>query len=165
MLFQEYVGVAEHEYTVGVMVSKAGKVIDSIVVQRKLTGLSLGSERMINGQRYTLSSGYSQGFIINQPLIQSYCENLAIKLGMRGPVNIQCRLIDDRVQVFEVHPRFSGTTSIRAMAGFNEPDILIRNFLFGESFGRLDYQTNVAAIRAFQNLIVPVLEMDGVVKA
>ncbi len=165
VLFQEYVGVAEHEYTVGVMISKAGDVIDSIVVQRKLTGLSLASERMINGQLYKLSSGYSQGFIIKHPLIQNYCENLALKLGMRGPVNIQCRLIDDRIYVFEVHPRFSGTTSIRAMAGYNEPDILIRNYLFDESFGRIDYQTNVAAIRAFQNLIVPIAEINNVSRA
>ena len=165
VLFQEYVGVAEHEYTVGVMISKAGKVIDSIVVQRKLTGLSLGSERIINGSLYTLSSGYSQGFIIKHRLIQNYCENLAMKLGMHGPVNIQCRLIGDRIQVFEVHPRFSGTTSIRAMAGFNEPDILIRNYLFDESFGRLNYQTGIAAIRAFQNMLVPISEMNNVSKA
>jgi carbamoyl-phosphate synthase large subunit len=165
VIFQEYVGVAAHEYTVGVIISKAGNVIDSIVVQRKLTGLSLASERMINGHLFKLSSGYSQGFIIKHPLIQNYCENLAMKFGMRGPVNIQCRLIDDRIKVFEVHPRFSGTTSIRAMAGFNEPDILIRNYLFDESFGRLNYQTNVAAIRAFQNMLVPISEINNVSKA
>jgi carbamoyl-phosphate synthase large subunit len=84
---------------------------------------------------------------------------------MRGPANIQCRLVGDEVKVFEVHPRFSGTTSIRAMVGFNEPDILIRNYLFNESFDRLNYQTNVAAIRAFQNLIVPISEINAVPKA
>jgi carbamoyl-phosphate synthase large subunit len=120
---------------------------------------------MIDGHRYTLSSGYSQGFIIKHTLIQEYCEYLAMKLGMRGPANIQCRLVGDEVKVFEVHPRFSGTTSIRAMVGFNEPDILIRNYLFNESFDRLNYQTNVAAIRAFQNLIVPISEINAVPKA
>jgi carbamoyl-phosphate synthase large subunit len=59
-----------------------------------------------------------------------------------------------------VHPRFSGTTSIRASAGFNEPDVLIRNFLFGETIGRLDYRHNVAAIRAFQHTLVPLEAMD-----
>jgi carbamoyl-phosphate synthase large subunit len=34
--------------------------------------------------------------------------------------------------VFEINPRFSGTTSIRAMVGYNEPDVLIRRHLLGE---------------------------------
>jgi len=164
IIFQEYVGTAGGEYTVGVMISADGKLIDSIVVQRKLVGLSLGAERTINGSSFTLSTGYSQGFIINHPLIQGFCENLALKLGMRGPANIQCRLEGNDVKVFEVHPRFSGTTSIRASVGFNEPDVLIRNFLLKEEFGRLGYQVNVAAIRAFQHLIVPLDELNSLQK-
>ena len=35
--------------------------------------------------------------------------------------------------MFEVNPRFSGTTSLRAMVGYNEPDILIRKHVLGES--------------------------------
>jgi carbamoyl-phosphate synthase large subunit len=34
--------------------------------------------------------------------------------------------------VFEINPRFSGTTLLRALAGFNEPDLLIRKHLLGE---------------------------------
>jgi carbamoyl-phosphate synthase large subunit len=66
------------------------------------------------------------------------------------------------VVVFEVHPRFSGTTSIRAAAGFNEVDILIRNFLLNEQFSNIQYQTDVAAIRAFSNILVPRSEMLAV---
>jgi carbamoyl-phosphate synthase large subunit len=162
VILQEYVGAPDGEYTVGVLVSKTGELIDSIVVHRKLVGLSLGTKRIINGRTYTLSTGYSQGFIVRHSLIQQCCENLSLKLGIRGPVNIQCRLVGDEVKVFEVHPRFSGTTSIRADAGFNEPDILIRNYLFDEPFGRLDYQTDVAAIRAFRSLLVPISVMQSV---
>jgi carbamoyl-phosphate synthase large subunit len=35
--------------------------------------------------------------------------------------------------IFEINPRFSGTSSIRAMLGFNEPDLLIRKHLLGET--------------------------------
>jgi carbamoyl-phosphate synthase large subunit len=66
------------------------------------------------------------------------------------------------VIILEVHPRFSGTASIRAEVGFNEPDVLIRNYLFGETFGRLDYQSDVAAIRAFRTLIVPLSAMHQI---
>ncbi|MFM6151428.1 MAG: ATP-grasp domain-containing protein, partial [Sphaerospermopsis kisseleviana] len=130
VIFQEYIDAADDEYTVGVCVDASGHIIDSIVIKRKLTGLSLGTQRVIKGRTYTLSTGYSQGFIIDEPKIRSVCENLVMSLGGRGPLNIQCRLIDDKVIVFEVHPRFSGTTSIRADVGFNEVDLLIRNFLF-----------------------------------
>lgn len=159
VVFQEYVGDGDGEYTVGVMISSAGEVIDSIVMHRKLTGLSLGLRRKLGEKVFDLSTGYSQGYLIRHPLIQKECERLAVELGLRGPANIQLRLVGERVVVFEVHPRFSGTTSIRASAGFNEPDTLIENYLSGKKFGRLDYQTEVAAIRAFQHLLVPVSAM------
>jgi carbamoyl-phosphate synthase large subunit len=154
---QPYVGDGEQEYTVGVLSDRSGNLIDSIVMHRKLTGLSLLAAANVGDRRYAISTGYSQGFIVRFPAIQAFCEDLALRLESRGPLNIQLRL--DRVTkeplVFEVHPRFSGTTPIRADVGFNEVDLLLRNALFGESFGRLEYKTNVAAIRAFEHVIVP----------
>ena len=47
-------------------------------------------------------------------------------------MNIQCRLVGDKVYVFEINPRFSGTTSLRAMVGYNEPDLLVRKHILGE---------------------------------
>jgi len=161
-LFQEYVGTPEEEYTVGVAISHTGEIIDSIALRRKLTGLSLGVTRKVAGQLYALSTGYSQGIITRHPLVQAVCEELAVKLGARGPLNIQCRLDGDTVHIFEVHPRFSGTTSIRAAASFNEPDLLIRDFLFHEPVHRVDYQTDLVAIRAFSNLLVPLATLEGV---
>jgi carbamoyl-phosphate synthase large subunit len=154
-LFQEYVGDSEGEYTVGVAVSHTGQIIDSIALRRKLAGLSLGVNRTIEGRQYALSTGYSQGFITKHHRVQAVCEELAVKLGARGPLNIQCRLVGNDVYVFEVHPRFSGTTSIRAAVGFNEPDILIKDYLFQAPVRRVNYQTDMVAIRAFSNLLVP----------
>jgi carbamoyl-phosphate synthase large subunit len=162
IILQEYVGGKDAEYTVGVMCSKHGEVIDSIVIKRKLIGLSLGSQRNIHGKMYALSTGYSQGFVIKHPQIQKQCETLAVQLGARGPLNIQCRMVEDKIKVFEVHPRFSGTTSIRADVGFNEPDILIRNFLKEENFGRVDYLYDMAVIRAFRHSVIPIKKMEEV---
>ncbi len=159
-MFQQYVCSASEEYTVGVAISEQGEIIDSIVLRRVLTGLSLGQTRHIDGHSFALSTGYSQGVIIKHPRIQQVCEDLALKIGARGPLNIQCRCEGDDVYVFEVHPRFSGSASIRAAAGFNEPDMLIRNQLLHESIPRQNYQTDVAAIRAFTNLLVPMAELD-----
>lgn len=160
-LFQEYVGEPDREYTVGVALSHTGELIDSIALHRILTGLSLGPSRVIDGRRFALSTGYSQGIIVKHDRVQSVCEALALKLGARGPLNIQCRLDREEVCVFEVHPRFSGTTSIRAAAGFNEPDLLIKDFLFQEPVRRVEYRTDVAAIRAFSNLLVPLAALKG----
>jgi carbamoyl-phosphate synthase large subunit len=165
IILQEYVGTPESEYTVGVLVDRAGALIDSIVLHRNLLGLSLGASRTIDGRAYALSTGYSQGFIETNPRVAEVCESLALKLGVRGPVNVQLRIHGDAVKIFEVHPRFSGTTSIRSECGFNEPDVLLRNYLHGETFGRLDYQRDVAAIRAFQTVIVPVAEIQRLTRA
>lgn len=162
IVFQEYVGSAETEYTVGVLIDKDGALIDSIVLHRNLVGLSLGLKRTIGGRVYALSTGYSQGYIETHPAVAAACESVAMAVGIRGPANIQLRLDGDAVKIFEVHPRFSGTSSIRAECGFNEPDVLIRNYLFGESSGRLSYERDVAAIRAFQTVIVPRSAMGAV---
>jgi carbamoyl-phosphate synthase large subunit len=154
-ILQEYVGSKETEFTVGVLTDRDGQLIDTIVMQRKLMGLSLLESVRHEGQECAISTGYSQGFIVNNRRVAELCENLALALGSRGPLNVQLRLDGDRVVVFEVHPRFSGTTPIRADAGFNEPDVLLRNFLDGEPFGRLGYRSDLVAIRAFEHVLVP----------
>jgi carbamoyl-phosphate synthase large subunit len=154
---QPYIGHADHEYTVGVLTSHDGTLIDSIVMRRKLIGLSLLEGKWLDKTFYAVSTGYSQGFIVRDPAIQEFCETLARDLNSCGPLNIQLRIdsVTNTPMVFEVHPRFSGTTPIRADVGFNEVDVLLRNTLFGERFNRLNYRSDVAAIRAFEHVIVP----------
>lgn len=155
LLAQEYVGSENEEYTVGVVIGKNGDVIDSIVMKRRLIGLSKGVERIINGNAYVLSTGYSQGFFVDQPDVKEYCEHVARIVGAVGPLNIQCRRGKKGVYIFEVHPRFSGSASMRALMGFNEPDILIKNFL---NIGKTDKihfkRKGYAVIRKFANTLV-----------
>jgi carbamoyl-phosphate synthase large subunit len=158
---QPYVGSSEQEYTVGVLSHFDGTIIDSIIMKRKLIGLSLLEAKQSGEQSIAVSTGYSQGFIVRDAEIRDFCERLALNLDSRGPLNIQLR-IDNRTGkplVFELHPRFSGTTPIRADVGFNEVDLLLRNALFGERFGRINYRSDVAAIRAFEHVIVPVTDL------
>jgi carbamoyl-phosphate synthase large subunit len=154
-ILQEYVGTGDTEFTVGVLTDRQGGLIDSLVIQRKLAGLSLLENVTHDGRNYAISTGYSQGFIVDNSRIQELCERVALKLGSNGPLNIQLRTDGERVVVFEVHPRFSGTTPIRSDAGFNEPDVLLRNYLNGEKFGRLGYTRNLVALRAFEHVLVP----------
>lgn len=156
---QPYVGDEESEYTVGVLSDKHANIIDSIVMKRKLIGLSLLDSKKVGNAKVSISTGYSQGFFIEEKSISTFCENLAAKLQSKGPLNIQLRVHNGEIYVFEIHPRFSGTSTMRADIGFNEPDILLRNVLFDEQFSRLNYTNNVAVIRAFEHAIVPISEM------
>lgn len=156
---QPYLGDAEHEFTIGILSSKEGQIIDSIIMKRKLIGLSLLSNQNVNGTEVAISTGYSQGFIIDYPKLRLFCENVAQTFGSSGPLNLQVREHKGEFYIFDFHPRFSGTTPIRSDVGFNEVDLLLRNHLDDEQIGRQNYSKNVAAIRAFEHVIVPIDQM------
>jgi|APSaa5957512535_1039671.scaffolds.fasta_scaffold07054_1 carbamoyl-phosphate synthase large subunit len=138
-LLQEYIGDPDSEYTVGILHDAGGEHISSIGVRRRLSGsLSVRldyanrTSRPELGTRLVISSGVSQGDVGRFDSVTSQCRQLAELLGSRGPLNIQCRVVDGDVWVFEINPRLSGTTAMRAIAGCNEPDMQIRRHIFGE---------------------------------
>jgi nucleoside-diphosphate-sugar epimerase len=51
------------------------------------------------------------------------------ELGMRGPLNIQGRLTDNGLKLFEMNARFTGITALRALMGFNEVEACIKEWL------------------------------------
>jgi len=137
---QEYVGTPDEEYTVGVLHDMDGEYINSIAVKRALTGqlnirMSVPNRtgKVVLGPKLVISSGVSQGEIGRFPRVTEQCKAIAEAIGAKGPLNIQCRLVDGVVKVFEINPRFSGTTSLRAMVGYNEPDVLMRKHIEHES--------------------------------
>jgi len=83
-------------------------------------------------------------------------------MGCRGSVNVQCRFVDGKVYVFEINPRFSGTTSLRAMVGYNEPDTLIRRHLLGEDIApHFEYKTGFI-MRGLKEAFINGLPMNNV---
>lgn len=139
-IVQEYVGTPEEEYTVGVLHDLDGVYLNAIGIRRLFSGqlnirhsVPNRSGRKELGSRLLISSGVSQGQVGRFPLVTEQCRDITRALGACGAVNVQCRLVHGVVKVFEINPRFSGTTSLRAMVGYNEPDILIRRHLYGGS--------------------------------
>ncbi len=51
------------------------------------------------------------------------------ELGHRGPLNIQGRLTDKGLKLFEMNARFTGITGLRAIMGFNEVEACIKSWL------------------------------------
>ena len=74
-----------------------------------------------------ISSGYSRGHIGPYEEICSTASAIAEAVGSRGPLNIQGRIDADGCFVpFELNPRFSASTYLRTLAGFNEVDHFIK---------------------------------------
>lgn len=123
---QEYLDESEGEFTVGVLSTQNQHVIGSIAMKRALDAKLSVSYR---GRGGLISSGYSQGLIDDFPDICKQAETIAIAIGSQGPLNIQGRVKNGRFLPFEINPRFSASTYLRTMAGFNEVDIFIQHVL------------------------------------
>jgi carbamoyl-phosphate synthase large subunit len=135
-IVQEYVGTPESEFTVGILHDLDGNYVNSIGIRRLLSGQLNIRSSVVNrtgrkdlGPRLVISSGVSQGHVGRFPEVTDQCREIARALQVQGAINIQCRLVDGVVKVFEINPRFSGTTSVRAMMGYNEPDVLLQQYL------------------------------------
>lgn len=165
LAIQEYIGRPEDEFTVGVLFGADGVLINSIAIRRSISNAISVRLRVPNrtprselGSMLVISSGISQGAVDRWPDVTTQCEQIASALRPTAPVNIQCRFVDGKVMPFEINPRFSGTTSLRAMAGYNEPDVLIRRDVLGESIQPHFEYDSCVIMRGLQEFRVKELE-------
>lgn len=140
LIAQEYVGDETSEYTVGVLSDSRGTLINSIAMRRNLQNRLSVKTRIINefnhdnklGKFLVVSSGVSQGEINNFENVREFSVAVSQALHLKYSINIQCRIHQDKIKIFEINPRFSGTTSARALLGYNEPEVLIRKEVLKE---------------------------------
>ena len=113
MFVQEY--LEGKEYTCSIFVDRFGDVIGTFQLERELN----------NGTTY-------KGEVCFDRAIHKLLVKIGKALKPRGMLNVQ--LIDtERGPIpFEINCRCSGTTAIRAHFGYNEPEMLIRNYVLGE---------------------------------
>lgn len=115
LVVQECIGTEDREYTAGVLVF-AGEAQASIVMRRDLR----------DGNTY-------RAYVAEYGALNERVRAFGAMLAPHGPVNFQFRVAaDGRPRVFEINARFSGTTPLRALAGFNEVEMCVRHLLFGE---------------------------------
>lgn len=111
LVVQEKLREDEGEFTTGCIVTN-GKCVAVVSLTRDLR----------DGNTWR---AYRNG---NSP----YDETIAViaeSLGVEGPANFQYRIKDGKPVVFEVNCRFSGTTPLRLMFGFNEVEAIIDYYL------------------------------------
>jgi carbamoyl-phosphate synthase large subunit len=123
-LLQEYLNGNNIEYTSGVTIDRFGKyVMSSISIQKTIK----------NGQTY-------KAFIDDYREVRKSSEEAAMKLGGRGAINIQTKVVGNKPKIFEINPRFSATCPMRSVAGINEPDIVFRNSVLAEDIEVKSYR-------------------------
>ena len=162
-VIQEYVGTPDEEYTVGVLFGADGEFINSIAIRRLInnaltirTSVPNRSGRQDLGDRLVISTGISQGHVADWKEIRSQCEKIARLLQPRAPINIQCRFVAGEVIPFEINPRFSGTTSLRALAGYNEPDVLVRRDVLGERIEPHFHYHDLLILRGLKESVISI---------
>lgn len=141
-MLQEFLGGKDDEFTTGVTVGKGKKVMSSIAMRRSLKG----------GQTY-------KAFIDDFPEVRRAAEDVAVRLGGAGPVNVQARMAEGEPKLFEINPRLSASSPIRAAAGVNEPDILYRNFVLGEEIRPQGYE-KLVCLRYWNEVYVPHVDYE-----
>ena len=114
-VLQELLGRADAEYTCGLFVDEDGQVLSTITARRELLG----------GTTY-------RAWVADFPEVREMVEMIGAALRPLGSCNVQLRLTERGPVPFEINPRCSGTTPIRAYFGWNGPEAAVRKFVLGE---------------------------------
>lgn len=93
--------------------------------------------------------------VADNPKVKGIAGEIASKLQLRGPWNVQLMDSGAAVKLVEVNPRFAGTSALATAAGVNMPDITIR-LLMGEKISEkdLEYKTGVVMTRYSEEIFM-----------
>lgn len=136
-MLQQYIGADNSEFTASALLTMDGELIGSFAARRTLIG---GATRTVEVDDF--------------PEVRRAAEEVARVVGARGPINIQARVQDGRVVVFEINPRFSGSAPFRALAGFNEAHLLLQAILEGTAAIPFKVKTGTFGVRGFEEVLV-----------
>ncbi len=134
-VIQQHLGDDESEYTAGALCF--GEACLSIVMRRHLR----------DGNTY-------RAFVVEDAMLNQFVCQVARRLQPDGPINFQFRLDQGVPKIFEINARFSGTTPLRALAGFNEVEMALRYLIHGEPLLQPQVQP-VTLLRYWSETVLP----------
>jgi carbamoyl-phosphate synthase large subunit len=88
---------------------------------------------------------------IKNDLIEKKCKEIVKKLKPCGSFNVQLKLINNEIFIFEINPRFSTTLVLSVASGVNEIDLVIQNYN-KNNVEYIDNFNEVKLIRRWENL-------------
>jgi carbamoyl-phosphate synthase large subunit len=148
LLLQQYLGDKNHEYTVGCFCASDGSLGGTVVMRRTLrAGTTVSAE------------------LGRFPAVRAAAEAIVSCLRPLGPCNVQMRIHDGNAVPFEINPRFSGTTALRARMGFNEVEAALRHFVLGEAVTVLNDVGTGYALRYWNEIYVSADAVDELGRA
>lgn len=107
LVVQRYLPDPQAEYTAATLSGSDKKVRAQIILRRDL----------LQGTTYRTE-------LIEDKHLQEQVVQIVEALGAIGPCNLQFRVLDGTAYVFEINPRFSGTSGIRYLYGFNDCEMI-----------------------------------------
>lgn len=114
-VLQEHLTPDDEEYTVGVYKSRRLGYVGQIAFRRSLaSGLTYKAQ------------------VVFDPEIERVCRRVVESFDVWGPLNVQLRKTPAGVRIFEVNPRFSSSSVMRAYFGFNEAELCLRDLVLRE---------------------------------
>jgi carbamoyl-phosphate synthase large subunit len=107
LIVQQYLPDDSSEHTAATLSGADGKVRALIILRRDL----------LQGTTYRTE-------LIEDDNLNRQMVRMVEALGAVGPCNLQFRILDGVPYVFEINPRFSGTSGIRYLYGFNDCEMI-----------------------------------------
>lgn len=102
----------ERDFTAGVFISRDHSLQSTLIIERELKfGLSY------------------RGTIFEDKDLSNYCLSVADAISSVYSINVQFKIVNGNPYAYEINPRLSSTTSVRAHFGFNEPDLMLHDIL------------------------------------
>ncbi|WP_379923341.1 ATP-grasp domain-containing protein [Erythrobacter sp. R86502] len=137
LIVQQWAGPDHEEYTAGVICFD-GEVSASIVLRRDLR----------DGNTF-------RAYAADYPDCDAYVRQVASALQPYGPANFQFRRgTDGEFRLFEINARFSGTTPMRALLGFNEVHMVLQKVLLGKAIEQPSI-TRGTVVRFLEEQLLP----------
>lgn len=127
------------------------------------SGLCFGGEcKAVIVMRRELKDGNTyRAFVVRDEYLEKTVREWTELVNPEGPINFQFRLDKRGVpKVFEINSRFSGTTPLRAKAGFNEVEMCLRYMLLGEEIIQPEIK-DVMILRHWEETVVDAEDVLG----
>ncbi|MBS1702698.1 MAG: ATP-grasp domain-containing protein [Armatimonadetes bacterium] len=147
MVLQQLIGDMDDEFTASALMDFDGNLIGTFAARRNLIG---GATGRVDIEEY--------------PEIQQIALDVAKAIGARGSINVQGRITPNGPSLFEINPRFSGSAPFRALAGFNEPHLLIQSILAGRPVEVPPIRYSTFGVRAFDEFLYPSEVKEGLLR-
>lgn len=121
----------EHEYYLKQLSKRINPQVSEISIQLvadkdgDIIGRMMSYNKLNNGIPIEVIPLHDEGISRDvDKLLTTFKEN-----GLKGPLNLQGRLTDKGLKLFEMNARFTGITGLRAYMGFNEVEACIKSWL------------------------------------